>query len=197
MTTEQISAIAAVATLLVIGASAIAAVIQLRHMRASNQLDAVLSLERDFRAPELQSAFKYVQSELPEKLRDSAYRRDLTELGFVDPLAHPEVVLCNWFNAMGTLLKHRLVTEETFMDLFGRLIAYYWGALGGVVALMRRKRGNAQYHDFEYLAIRAQHWVESHPHGMFPKNSHRSLPADVWAAEDALPGGAGGLEAQR
>lgn len=170
MPLELLNAIAAIGTFVVIAASAIAALIQLRHMSAGNQLDAILSLERDFRGPEIQESLRYVQAELPKRLREADYRSELIEIGFVDSRTHLELVACNWFNAMGTLLKNGLVSERTFMDLFGRLIVYYWKELTPVVALMRRKRGAVQYHDFEYIACRAKGWLKRYPEGTFPAN---------------------------
>ena len=178
MSLELLNAIAAIGTFVVIAASAIAALIQLRHMSAGNQLDAVLSLERDFRGPEIQESLRYVQTELPDRLRDEGYRAELVEIGFVDSRTHLELVACNWFNAMGTLLKNGLVSERTFMDLFGRLIVYYWSELVPVVALMRRKRGATQYHDFEYIACRARAWLERFPSGTFPANMKRENLTD-------------------
>lgn len=179
-------ALAAWATVFVITASAIAALVQLRHMHASNQLEALLSVERDFRSPEVQSALLYVQEELPERLKDRAYRMDLVRIGFVDTDDHPELILCNWFNEMGALLKHSLVTEDAFMDLFARLIVYYWKELGPVIALMRRERGDYQYHDFEYLAVHARRWLRQHPAGIFPRKVGRLHPPDPWLEADAL-----------
>lgn len=181
---ELLNAIAAIGTFLVIAASATAALIQLRHMSAGNQLDAILSLERDFRGPEIQESLRYVQVELPERLRDAGYRRELIEIGFVDSRTHLELVACNWFNAMGTLLKNGLVSERTFMDLFGRLIVYYWSELVPVVALMRRNRGATQYHNFEYIACRAKAWLERYPAGTFPSKVKRELLADAFMEDD-------------
>ncbi len=157
-------------------------------MRMSNQLEALLSLERDFRAPELQSALRYVQEELPARLLDPQYRSQLAAIGFVDPAAHPEMVACNWFNAMGALLKHGLATEEAFMDLFARLIVYYWGALSQVVVILRRERGAFQYHDFEYLAMRAESWLRRHPNGIFPRGTGRRAQEDQWLEADSAQG---------
>lgn len=184
MRPEVWAAWATVGTMFVIAASAIAALVQLRHMHASNQLEALLSVERDFRSPEVQAALRYVQDELPERLQGAGYRRELAEIGFVDIDVHPELILCNWFNEMGALLKHHLVTQDAFMDLFARLIIYYWKSLGPVVAIMRRKRGDYQYHDFEYLAIRAQQWLALHPTGLFPSSVSRQHPADPWREAD-------------
>lgn len=185
MSAEAVTAWATVGTMLVIGASALAALIQLRHMRAGNQLEALLTLERDFRAPEVQAALRYVQERLPERMDDPQYRAELAGIGFIDTGAHPELIVCNWFNEIGALLKHRLVTEDTFMDLFARLIRYCWKRLEPVVAVMRRSRGGYQYHDFEYLAIRAEAWLARNPHGMFPGGSARATLSDPWLEADS------------
>jgi hypothetical protein len=180
----MVGAWAQVGTLVVILASVFAALIQLRHIRAGNQLQALLSLERDFRAPELQAALTYVQERLPERLEDPAYRSELERIGFVDPVAHPEMVACNWLNEMGTLVKRGLVSEDTFMDLFARLIAHCWRQVAPAIAIMRRRRGQAQYHDFEYLAMRAAAWLERNPHGMSPHAFSRTPLPDRWRDSD-------------
>src|SRR5947209_16475960 len=105
---EWVTALSTFGTVVVIGATAVAALIQLRHLRAANQLEALLSLERDFRAPELQDALRYVQEELRKNLENPTYRDELARLGYIDPQKHPELTLCNWFNAMGALMKYEL-----------------------------------------------------------------------------------------
>jgi len=180
----MLAALAQVGTLVVIIGSVIAALIQLRHMRTGNQLEALLSLERDFRAPELQAALAYVQEQLARKLEEPAYRRELEKIGFVDPVAHPEMVACNWLNEMGTLVKRGLVSQDTFMDLFARLIVHCWTKVEPAVAIMRRSRGQSQYHDFEYLAMRAALWLKRHPHGMSPRSFVRTPLPDRWREID-------------
>jgi|HubBroStandDraft_2_1064218.scaffolds.fasta_scaffold06387_4 hypothetical protein len=180
----MLSALAETGTLVVICGSVVAALVQLRHIRAGNQLQALLSLERDFRAPELQSALTFVQEKLPQRLEDPAYRAELETIGFIDPADHPEMVACNWLNEMGTLVKRGLVSEDTFMDLFARLIAHCWKQIAPAVAIMRRTRGQAQYHDFEYLAVRATAWLERNPQGMSPHAFVRRPLDDRWRDED-------------
>lgn len=186
---EVAAALAQLGTLLVIGGSVLAALIQLRHAQGGNQLQALLSLERDFRTPELQAALTYVQEGLQHRLEDPAYRQELEQLGFVDPVAHPEMVACNWLNEMGTLVKRGLVSEDTFMDLFGRLIVHCWRKVSPAIAIMRRKRGQVQYHDFEYLASRATAWLKRHPHGTSPKSFVREPIADPWLDVDTARAG--------
>lgn len=184
MSPEWLTAIGSIGTFVVIAATAVAAIIQLRHLRAANQLDAVLSLERDFRGHDLQEAFRYVQRELPFKLRDPGYRNELEAPGFIDERTHLEVKACNWFNEMGTLVKNQLVTEDAFMDMFSRLVVAYWEHLEPAIAVMRRRRSDVQYHDFEFLAMRARAWLAAHPHGTFPSGVKREPLRDPWAAED-------------
>lgn len=186
MTAEQVNAAAAVASLIIVAIAAVAAVVQLRHMSASNQIDALLALENDFRSDEVQSALRYVQGELPQHLADPLYRDELARIGFIDARKHPEIAACNWFNKIGTLLKHGLVSEGAFMDLFGKLIAYYWDALAPVVAIMRRRRGDGQYHDFEYLAMRARAWLAARPQGFYPSRVPRAQLSDPWLEADRL-----------
>ena len=184
MSFDVISAFVAVGTFVVLGSTAVAALIQLRHMRASNQLGALLTLEREFRSDDLQQSFRFVQGELVYRLRDKAYRDELERIGFIDARAHLEINVLNWFNELGSLLKNDLVDETAFMDLFSRLAVQYWEILAPALAIVRRRRGAAQYHSFEYLAIRSRKWLSDHPQGTFPRGMARIPLVDEWLEED-------------
>jgi hypothetical protein len=185
MSPEVLRDVVNVATFIVIAASAVAALIQLRQVRSSNQLRALLAMQANFDSPEMQEALRFVQFELPQRLEESAFRAELVARGFVDPQLHPELRACNWFEALGAMFKHDLVDENAFMEIFARLVIWYWESLSGVVALMRRNRSQGQYHNFEYLTIRARDWVSAHPAGIFPKDSVRLPVADPWLEVDA------------
>lgn len=185
MSLELISTLAAVGTFLVIGATAIAAAIQLRHMRASNQLGALLDLVREFRAPSLQDAFRFVEHDLAARLRDPGYRAELERIGFIDSRRHQEINVLNWFDEMGAVLKNGLVDENAFMDLFSRLAVQHWETLAPAIAILRRHRGNGQHVNFEYLAIRARVWLSRYPEGVLPPGAVRAALQDPWLSEDA------------
>jgi len=184
MSLDLINAIVAVATLAVLGATVFAAVSQLRHMRASNELEAVLAVEHEFRSRELQDALNYVQNHLPERLQDAAYRSELSSPGYIDMRRHPEMRLCNWFNAVGSLVQNGFLNEHVFLDAFGRLVGYYWEALGPVIALLRRVRGSGQYAGFEYLAYRARQRAQGNGRASYPRNARRLPIADQWLSSD-------------
>jgi hypothetical protein len=184
MPLEILSTIAALGTFLVIGATAVAAVVQLRHMRNQNQLSALIMLNHDFNDPVLQESLRFVQNYLPQKLSDANYRRELEARGFIDSRQHIELETCNWFDVTGTLLKQGAVEEEGFLELFARLAVSYWEMLEPVVAIVRRRRGPGQYANFEYLAIRAREYLALNPNGSMPTEIRRLDVADPWLASD-------------
>ena len=74
MSVELVNTIATLGTFVVIAATAIAAIVQLRHMRGSNQITALNKLRETMETPDFQAASHFVASELPAKLRDPAFR---------------------------------------------------------------------------------------------------------------------------
>jgi hypothetical protein len=186
MTLAQISAYANLATLIVLVASAAAAVIQLRHVRTARELQAVLAIERRFAEPDIRAALVYVENELAAKLEQRAYRRELAARGFVDAVAHPEMILCNWFNEAGTLMVGGFLDEDVFFDSFGRLVEHYWRLLAPVVALLRRDRSADHYIHFERLAERAAAWRGRHPMGLYRRAAHRAAIVDPWLERDTV-----------
>jgi hypothetical protein len=184
---EAINTAVGLCTLLVLVGTAIAGLIQVRHLRASNELEAILTLSDQMREAELQRSLRYVQLELEGRLAEPAYRAELAAIGYIDPQRHPEMDACNWFNQLGTLVKNRLIDRETFLELYARLVAYYWERLTGAIALLRRSRGPTQYENFEYLALLSKKWIAEFPNGAYPPKAQRLEIVDVWLDADAAP----------
>jgi len=84
MTAEWISAVAAAGTFLVILASAIAALVQLRHMRGSNQIVALTECRETMESAEFGDALTFVSYELPKRLNDPREAERLLIIPFVD-----------------------------------------------------------------------------------------------------------------
>jgi hypothetical protein len=184
MTAEQWTAFGTVGSLFVFAAAAFAAIVQLRHMRRNNQLQALLAIQQDFRDERLQRAFAFVQCDLAAALQNPAYRGELSRRGFVDGRSHPEMDVCNWFNEVGMLVRSGFVDEQLFFPSFARLVIYSWSLLSPAIALLRRERGSEQYDGFEYLAMRASVWHERNPHGSFPPKLARMRLDDPWLEPD-------------
>jgi hypothetical protein len=73
MSLELINTFFTFGTFVVIAATAIAAVVQLRHARSSNHIAALNELRETTEVPEFQAALYFVQGELSAKLQDPAF----------------------------------------------------------------------------------------------------------------------------
>ncbi len=187
MSLETLSTVAAVGTFLVIAATAIAALVQLRHLRVSNQLEAllaVLSLPYD---SVLSESFQFVTHELEARMRDPQFRREL-EKPQPDRKVHKELLVCDYYERLGSIVKNGLIPEELYFD--NSTPEQSWRLLSQVIAIRRRVRGPVVYDNFEYLVARSRAYDRRHPNGNYPASEPRVEIEDVWLAEDRRSGGA-------
>lgn len=179
MSLEIINTAAAVGTFLVIATTAIAAVIQLRHLRASNQLQGLLSALARIEDDDFNSWFTITQEQLAGHLSDPAFRRAFAE-GRYDRNA-PWIKLANSYDAVGNLIKNRLLPEDAFLDNACYRIITAWEMLLDLTAVVRRRAGPAVWQNFEFVYVRAQRWMEAHPDGNYPPHvPHASVPDRYW-----------------
>ncbi|MBV8280702.1 MAG: hypothetical protein JO347_01410 [Candidatus Eremiobacteraeota bacterium] len=188
MSWEELGALSTFFTLIVIAASAIAAVIQLRHMSSSNQLSATLGLMERWATPEFRELSNYVfRGELDRRLADPHYREDLMS-DHTDQIAHPEIAYLGLWETIGSIVKMRYISEEAFLDQAGLICIASWDKLAPVIAIMRRNGDLRQFDNFEYLASRAKLWEAAHPGSEFPKGTPR-LPTPDPYPDDPRPQG--------
>lgn len=188
MTLEVLSTVAAFGTFLVIGATAIAAMVQLRQLRASNQLQglvAILSLPFE---PVLMESFEFVTHDLRERMKDPAFRRDLEQTGPIDRRVHKEMRLCDYYERLGSMVKYGLFWEELYFD--NSSPERFWQIVSPVIAIQRRVRGDVLYENFEYLVARSREWDRRHANGNYPPHTQRLVVEDVWLTEDRRLSGA-------
>ena len=191
MSLELISALASIGSFVVIGASAVAALIQLRHLQSSNQLQAMLAIIGRWSGPEMRQISQYVRYELPGKIRSPEYAISLVK-NVRDPQEHPEILLCDLWEQIGTMLKYGFVKEAPFLDLAGAQVSANWEVLAPAIGILRRHNPGvenlAAWENFEYLAVRAHAWERAHPRGNYPTGMERlstSMPASKDAHVDA------------
>lgn len=174
MSAENVTAISAFLTFLVIAVSAVAGLVQLRHIRSSNQLAGIMRYTEWWETPHMQNAIKYVADDLAEHLRDRKYREELLQ-GVASRADHPELVVCDWVEQAGSYIKYGLLAEDQFLDLAGAFINTVWDRLEPVVAMRRIGGHPGSFENFEYLAVRSKAWLLKHPDGNYPSNSARLL----------------------
>lgn len=183
MTIEVVNAIASIGTLLVISATAIAAVVQLRHMRGSNQIQALTECREVLESEEFSRALEFVAYALPERMKDPKTREKLMTSPIPDELRAVNVV-GNFFESMGAFVKHDIIDAAIAQDLWSGIVETSWRRLTPVVAITRRKGGQSLWENFEYLASMCIEWNAKYPDGLYPSNRPRFLVDDVWRQED-------------
>jgi hypothetical protein len=149
---------------------AISALVQLRHLRAANQISAVLGLMQGWATPEYRKLVNYVAQELDEKLKDPGYRASLMRIP-ADRIAHPELAVLDGWEQLGALVKLEALSEGVLLETAGSQCLMAWKRLAPVIAIVRRSRGPQVYDNFEYLAARALRWDAKHPEGTYPAHT--------------------------
>ena len=169
MTLELWNVVFSAATFVVIAITAIAATVQLRHLRASNQLTALVTLLEDWQKPEMQAWVEFVRGgELTQRLQDPGYLRNLSETRG-DRALHPWLHICDYYEQLGSYVKYGLVDKPSFFDVACITVSSLYRALRPCIERLREVRDNrALFENFEYLAVEALLWIKAHPNGAYP-----------------------------
>jgi hypothetical protein len=161
------------ATLIVIAATAVAAIIQLRHLRASNQLSALLEILDQWNQPTLQAAYSQFNLHMAAKLKDPEYVKLLQTRDSTDRTTHPEFLIFDLWEQVGTYAKHGLIDEEILLDIVSAQVENAWKRGLPVVDIVRSVRGPSVFENFEYLAVRAVRYARRYPNGSYPRGVPR------------------------
>ena len=161
MSAEWVTAIASAGTFVVIAASAIAALLQLRHTRGSNQIIALTECRETLESKEFQDAREFIIAELPTLLEDSKICEKLRGAYFPSEL-RPIGYVANFFESMGAFVRFRIIDRRIACDLWCGVVLSMWNAILPVVR-MRREIDEGIWENFEYLAVLCDDFVQRHP----------------------------------
>ena len=180
MTPEAVTAIASVLTTLVIGATAVAAVVQLRHMRAGNAIEAILSFRSMLDDEEHRRATNLLRGgALNRALADPGFRRYVYRIsnrlwpGEVPaefPALHQAAIaIGNGFELIGGMVRNHVVPTHMFLQNYWWVVDNSWTMMQQYVALMREySRSEGLFEDFEYLTVASRKWAQQHPNSYAP-----------------------------
>lgn len=171
MTAEWVTAAAAVGTFVVISGSAIAALVQLRHIRDSNRIVALTECRQTLDSAAFREAQEFVSFELPKRLADPEARRHLLTVPFINDYQAISIV-ANFFENMGLFVKHRIIDGDIACDAWSFIILRNWHAVAPVVVYSRTIVSPTLWENFEYLASIATHYEATHP-STFPRGVPR------------------------
>lgn len=184
MSLEGLNTLAAVGTFVVIAATAIAAIVQLRHLQRGNWLAVQLKILEMWNSETIQEPYDYIKTVLPEKLKDAKYRAEL-EYGPIDRSVHREMVILDWNAHLGLMLE-RGALDETFLQMYEPAIVLCWKQLAPVLALLRRHRDEHGIEQFDYLVARTMA-QRAKPRKDIFAGLERPPTVDDWLAVDHPP----------
>lgn len=188
MSLELWNTFATFGTFLVISATAIAAVAQLRHARGSNQIAAINELRETSERADFRATQHFVFTQLPEKLNDPAFRYQVVNRAArtaeIGPLIDQAVSLGNFYESMAILVRDGLVDRELALEIWNGVVVRAWEALVPFTAVLRRELGSIVWENFEYLTVISQDWLAAHANGTYPPGIRRIEPKDEWLEAD-------------
>lgn len=188
MTLELVNSFATFGTFLVIAGTAIAALVQLRHARGSNQIAALDELREAFQSAEFAEAQAFVDTGLGELVKNPAFRYQ-----WANRAARTEEFLAqiqcirlvgNYFEDVGALILAGLLDPDLAIPIYGTDVVRAWDQMEPVTAIGRRRGGNAIWENFEYAAMLCKTWMKSNPEGGYPRNAPRLPVNDAWLEAD-------------
>lgn len=193
MSPEWVGALAAIGTFVVIAASALAALVQMRHMRSANQISLFTAYNTEFDSPEFTAAFNFVRTELSAYPFSDEDVRALAQGVFIGPL-HGARTIANFFEDMGSFVSLGLLHREIVCNLYALNVLDSWEAIAPILFFIRSQRKMPSvWENFEYLAVLSQEFVKHHPLGVYPVRLRRmsmdeSLVTRYQALKQTEPG---------
>jgi hypothetical protein len=187
MSIEVLNTLAALTTVVIVAATAVAALVQLGHLRSGNQINALLTLGEKLNVRAFQDARANLRK-LDAAMRDPAYRT--YALAVARGLSVPDLseehaelrnatqLVINSYEDLGILVKHGAVQREMFLDAYSWAILKDWSTVAPFINLIREAAGTkAISENFEYMAVLAEDWMQAHPEGAYPSGVRRMQAA--------------------
>lgn len=176
MNWEAVAAVSTAFTGLVILATALAAVRevriaaehsrstrdQLEHLRKATQFEGALAVFSELDTPLQMQARHFVQFELEHRMKDEGFRKEVALIAGADELEHKELTVLRCFERIGTYVRKGWVDGDVvYMVASGRVIVT-WRALETVVAIHRNVAGPEFWQSYERLYDVCKAWMRKH-----------------------------------
>jgi len=184
MNAEYLAAVASLVTALIIGATAIAALVQLHHMRAANSINVALSLENMLTDERHVRARELIRGGAAEKaMEDPEFRRYLraffrggraldSDAGFAE-LNSNFALVANLFTVLGFMVRRGTLSKAEIVGQYKLVIMATWQRLEQYIDYIRVLGENNDIWDsFEYLTVLSQNDVQRHP-SVYPPGVRR------------------------
>lgn len=186
MNWEAVAAVSTAFTGLVILATALAAVRevrigaeharatreQLEHLRKATQFEGALAVFSELDTPFQTDARHFVQFDLADRLKDERFREDVARIAGADELEHKELTVLRCFERIGTYVRKGWVDGDAVYAAASGRVTVTWHALEQVVAIHRDVAGPGFWENYERLYRECKNW--QHRHGFHADDLERS-----------------------
>jgi len=145
---DEISALAALGGMLVVLVGAIAAIVQLKHLRLTYQIESYVDLMGRLNSPEMVAAREYIES---CDFRDPAQlNKALTE-----GIDHRILMYGGFYQTVARLINQGIADRELFAPII-MTTPQLWKKLGPLAYVWRERHpSNPRWADIEYLVFSA------------------------------------------
>lgn len=184
MTLELINTLASVATTIIVAAAAVAALVQLRHLRGANQISGQLALRQVLLDRDFLQAVGRARQEVPVLMKEPAFRKYVADyhLGVAedneryDSLYEEILLVGRNLENIGNMVRNGLTDGRIFIEQWSPLVIVAWNAIEPLLRIRRiAERGDYAWEDFEYLTVLARRWIAEN-RSAYPRNVARILP---------------------
>lgn len=184
MTLELINTLASVATTIIVAAAALAALIQLRHLRGANQINGQLALRQVLLDRAFLEAVGRARQEVPKLMKEPAFRKYVADyhLGLADDnerydSLYEEILLVGRnLENIGNMVRNGLTDGRIFIEQWSPLVTTAWNAIEPLLRIRRvAEQADYAWEDFEYLTVLARRWMVEN-RSAYPAGVERILP---------------------
>lgn len=179
MSPEWLTAIGTLGTFVVIAASAIAALLQLRHLGRSNQIAAFDELRQTMESADFRKALNFVLHDLSARFSEAnaaATTEEIRRHGLQGELDAVRLV-ANMGESMGLFVRSGMVDKFIACQLWAAIISRSWDHIVPVTRILRSEVDPAIWVNFEYMAALSKQYKESGAGRDYPTGFPR-LPLD-------------------
>ena len=190
MSLELVNTFGTLLTVAIVAATAIAAMVQLRHLRAGNQINAMLSISSQFDNQAFLDAGDLVREKAASAIGDPEYRAYALAVALHQQTTAPReddvqirraiLLVANTYEELGILVKNGIVDKDLFLDRYCWVIAQRWRVLEEHIAFFRAVTGDdAIWENFEFLTVLSQDYLRQRP-SRYPAGMRRIKPVNAW-----------------
>lgn len=153
-TWEILLVIATFGQVVVVGAGAFFAYMQLRGLRRQQEAALIGDIFAMLNSADFGAALDFVYNDLAKRLMEPSYVAEVAE-GRATVASHRELVVLHFFNGLGLLVHRNMVDDQNIVFIIASPVMRAWLQLAPVIEQMRRTYPHA-YTPFQSLVARAR-----------------------------------------